>query len=117
MSRTWKKLEIADEFENKIAILACCLFYKYIAVSYTHLDVYKRQGVISDLIGVLYLYCFHCTYDDQVDLRNNINQNLMKISIKNIIYVITYIWNVISGTILWSLGESHRCLASGHYRW
>ena len=51
-------------------------------VSYTHLDVYKRQitncftitikGVISDLIGVLYLLCFHCTYDDRVDRRNNI---------------------------------------------
>ena len=25
------------------------------------------KGVISDLIGVLYLFCFHCTYDDQVD--------------------------------------------------
>ena len=50
-------------------------------------DVYKRQvvdtvllitncftitikGVISDLIGVLY-FCFHCTYDDRVDRRNN----------------------------------------------
>ena len=30
------------------------------------------KGVISDLIGVLYLFCFHCTYDDRVDRRNNI---------------------------------------------
>ena len=32
----------------------------------------KIKGVISDLIGVLYLFCFHCTYDDRVDRRNNI---------------------------------------------
>ena len=32
----------------------------------------KIKGVISDLIGVLYLFCFHCTYDDRVDHRNNI---------------------------------------------
>ena len=29
------------------------------------------KGVISDLIGVLYLFCFHCTYDDRVDSRNS----------------------------------------------
>ena len=29
------------------------------------------KSVISDLIGVLYLFCFHCTYDDQVDRRNS----------------------------------------------
>ena len=29
------------------------------------------KGVISDLIGVLYLFCFHCTYDDRVDRRNS----------------------------------------------
>ena len=31
------------------------------------------KGVISDLIGVLYLFCFHCTYDDRIDWRNNMN--------------------------------------------
>ena len=29
------------------------------------------KGVISDLIGVLYLFCFHCTYDDRVGRRNS----------------------------------------------
>ena len=41
--------------------------YIYISVSYTHLDVYKRQLV----------FCFHCTYDDQVDRRNSIIQELL----------------------------------------
>ena len=31
----------------------------------------KIKRVISDLIGVLY-FVFHCTYDDQLDRRNNI---------------------------------------------
>ena len=29
------------------------------------------KDVISDLIGILYLFCFHCTYDDRVDRRNS----------------------------------------------
>ena len=43
--------------------------------------MYKRQitncltvtikGVISDLLGVLYLFCFHCTYDDRLDGRDS----------------------------------------------
>ena len=33
--------------------------FRIVSVSYTHLDVYKRQ-------------VFNCTYDDQVDHRNNI---------------------------------------------
>ena len=31
----------------------------------------KIKSVISDLIGVLYLFCFHCTHDDQVDRRTS----------------------------------------------
>ena len=46
------------------------------------------KGVISDLIGVLYLFCFHCTYDDRVDSRNNINTGV--ISVLQIVLLVSY---------------------------
>ena len=33
--------------------------------------MWKLKLVIIDLIGVLYLFCFHCIYDDRVDRRNS----------------------------------------------
>ena len=50
----------------------CTIFISFVVETVlliTYCFTVTTKGVISDLIGVLYLFCFHSTYDDRVDRR------------------------------------------------
>ena len=70
---------------------------RIMAVSYTHLDVYKRQVVkyelFNCLIGVLY-FAFHCTIRRLVDRRNSV----LTASTHNRLF--TTFWYVLPGSVL-----------------
>ena len=49
--------------------------------------------MISDLIGVLYLFCFHCTYDDQVGRRNSgVRTGIQRLTVERVdtLYTVSY---------------------------
>ena len=71
--QTLLKIKCCPVDHHTVTFLSCR--YASCVLSLIHIQMCIRdriKGVISDLIGVLYLFCFHCTYDDRVDRCNNI---------------------------------------------
>ena len=43
--------KLFSEFNNLIQVIICFVLESMISVSYTHLDVYKRQGLVPTVIA------------------------------------------------------------------